>query len=159
MRSALLFAIRLLISAIVLTYILAMLAASCLPVADATGQVQAIPRWEYWLLHASVPSAIWWQWTGGLQSIVMFDRIPILGLAAVWILLCYWIGSCISKLDVLATRLSKYERLGVCILVGQSVLSMFVFIDASLIGNRFTSLDDGDGSCRRDFVSANNATL
>ena len=77
MYSAFLFALRLLIPGIVLAYVFAILASSCMPVADTTGEAQAIPRWEFWLIHASVPSAIWWQWTGGLQPITISDRVPI----------------------------------------------------------------------------------
>ena len=134
MRYALLFAIRLLISAIVLAYVLAMLSASCLPVADPGGQVQAIPRWEYWLLHVSMPSAIWWQWTGGLQPIVVSDRLPILGLSSLWIAGCYWVGRTVARLDPLAIRLNRYEQIGVSLLVGHAALAMFVFLGASTIG-------------------------
>ncbi len=134
MRSALLFALRLLIPAMVLAYVLAMLSASCLPVADSTGQAQAIPRWEYWLLHASVPSAIWWQWTGGLQPIVIYDRLPILLLAAAWVLGCWWVGRLISQFDPMSRRLSKYELIGVSILMGQSVLSAVIFLTGWLLG-------------------------
>ncbi len=134
MRFALLFAVRLLIPAMVSAYVLAMLASSCLPVADATGEVQAIPRWEYWLLHASVPSAIWWQWTGGLQPIVISDRIPILIAAALWILGCLWTGTFISRLDPLSSRLSKYENIGVSILIGQAALATLVFLLGTFFG-------------------------
>ncbi len=134
MRSALLFALRLLIPAIVLAYVLAMLSSSCLPVADSTGQAQAIPRWEYWLLHASVPSAIWWQWTGGLQPIVIYDRIPIVLLAAAWVLGCWFAGKWISQFDPMSRRLSKYEFIGVSILIGQSVLSAVLFLTGWLLG-------------------------
>ncbi len=134
MRFALLFAVRLLIPAMVMAYVLAMLASSCLPVADATGEVQAIPRWEYWLLHASVPSAIWWQWTGGLQPVVIADRIPILVLASIWMMGCLWAGTIISRFDPLSSRLSKYERVGISILIGQSVLSVLVFLCGTLFG-------------------------
>jgi len=134
MRFAQLFVVRLLTPALVLVYVLAMLASSCLPVADATGEVQAIPRWEYWLLHASVPSAIWWQWTGGLQPIVITDRIPILMAAAGWILVCMWMGKLFCRFDPLSKQLSKYERIGVSILVGQSALSILVFLHGTLFG-------------------------
>ena len=134
MRPALLFALRLLIPAIVLAYVLAMLSSSCLPISDATGQAQAIPRWEYWLLHASVPSAIWWQWTGGLQPVVISDRMPILILAVAWLSECWLVGKLISQLDPTSARLSKYERIGVSILIGQSTLSTVVFLYGSLFG-------------------------
>ena len=134
MRSALLFALRLLIPAIVLAYVLAMLSSSCLPISDATGQAQSIPRWEYWLLHASVPSAIWWQWTGGLQPVVISDRMPILILAVAWLSECWLVGKLISQLDPTSARLSKYERIGVSILIGQSTLSTVVFLYGSLFG-------------------------
>ncbi len=137
MRSALLFALRLLIPAMVLAYVLVMLAASCLPVADSTGQAQAIPRWEYWLLYASVPSAIWWQWTGGLQPIVISDRIPILFLAAGWLVGSWLVGKWISLFDPMSRRLSKYESIGVSILIGQSVLSAIVFLSGWLLGTHF----------------------
>lgn len=136
MRSALLFAIRLLIPAMVLAYLLAMLASSCLPIADTIGQAQAIPRWEYWLLHASVPSAIWWQWTGGMQPVVISDRMPILFLAAIWLSGCWLVGKLISQFDPMSTRLSRYERIGVSILIGQSVLSASAFLYGSLFGTQ-----------------------
>ncbi|MCY2985977.1 MAG: hypothetical protein NTY15_20300 [Planctomycetota bacterium] len=134
MRYALLFAIRVLIPALVLVYVLAMLASSCMPVSDPMGEAQAVPRWEYWLLHASVPSAIWWQWTGGLQPIHIADRVPILALAAVWLFACWWGGKHILKFDSISSRLSKYERLCVSILVGQSALSTVVFLIGWLVG-------------------------
>ncbi len=134
MRSALLFAIRLLIPAMVLGYVVAMLASSCMPLADALGAPQAVPRWEFWFLHASVPSAIWWQWTGGLQPIIVSDRLPILGTATLWLSACWWIGKWILRFDPVETRLSKYERIGVSILVGQSALSTIVFLHGWLFG-------------------------
>ncbi len=134
MHSALLFALRLLVPGIVLAYVLAMLAASCMPIADTTGAAQAIPRWEFWLLHASVPTAIWWQWTGGLQPITIFDRVPILIAAAIWLLVCRMLGNLIAHMDSVSCRLSKYEQIGISILVGQSALSALVFLHGSLFG-------------------------
>ena len=134
MSSALLFAIRLLCPAMVLGYVVAMLASSCMPLADAVGAAQAVPRWEFWFLYASVPSAIWWQWTGGLQPITVSDRLPILGAATLWLLACGWIGKRILRFDPVETRLSKYERIGISILVGQSVLSSIVFLHCWLFG-------------------------
>ena len=134
MRSALLFAIRLLIPGMVLGYLVAMLASSCMPLADAIGAAQAVPRWEFWFLYASVPSAIWWQWTGGLQPITVSDRLPILAAATIWLLACWWIGKWILRCDPIETRLSKYERIGVSILVGQSALSSLVFLHCWLFG-------------------------
>ena len=134
MRSALLFPIRFLSPAMVLGYVVAMLASSCMPLADALGAAQAVPRWEFWFLHASVPSAIWWQWTGGLQPITVFDRLPILAAATVWLLSCWWIGKWVLRFDPVETRLSKYERIGVSILVGQSALSSIVFLHCWLFG-------------------------
>ncbi len=134
MRSALLFAIRVLLPAFVLVYVLAMLAASCMPVSDPMGEAQAVPRWEYWLLHASVPSAIWWQWTGGLQPIHIADRVPVLVLATTWLYLCRVVGNQILKFDSISSRLSKYECICISVLVGQSLLSVFVFLIGWLVG-------------------------
>ena len=134
MRSALLFANKVFLPALVLVYVLAMLASSCMPLSDTMGEAQAIPRWEFWLLHASAPSAIWWQWTGGLQPIVIVDRIPILTLAVAWLSACWVVGNQISKFDLVSNRLSKYERMGVSILVGQSVLASVVFLIGWLLG-------------------------
>ncbi|HUP81571.1 MAG TPA: hypothetical protein VM260_23675, partial [Pirellula sp.] len=134
MRSALLFVIRLLIPGIVLAYVLAMLASSCMPLSDSTGEAIAISRWEFWLLHVSVPSAIWWQWTGGFQPITIFDRAPILLAAMIWMLVCWLIGRLISRTDPVTYRLSKYERIGVSILIGQSALAATVFVYGTLIG-------------------------
>ena len=134
MRSALLFANRVLLPAFVLVYVLAMLAASCMPLSDTMGEAQAVPRWEYWLLYASVPSAIWWQWTGGLQPVYFVDRIPIFALSLAWITACWSLGTQISTLDPVSNRLSKYERIGVSILLGQAVLSTVVFLTGWLLG-------------------------
>ncbi len=134
MRFALLFAVRLLVAAMVLAYVLTMLAAPCIPVADASGTVQAIPRWEYWLLHASVPSAIWWQWTGGLQPIAISDRFPLLLVAAIWMLCCLGTGQWIAKLDPLSDALSKNERMGVAALVGHAILATVVFLHSTFLG-------------------------
>ena len=119
-----------------MAYVLAMLATSCMPVADTTGESQAIPRWEFWLLHASVPSAIWWQWTGGLQPITLSDRVPILIAAVIWLSVCRMLGSSIARMDPVSCRLSKYEQIGISILVGQSALSALVFLYGSLIGTQ-----------------------
>ena len=89
---------------------------------------------EFWLLHVSVPSAIWWQWTGGLQPVTMADRVPILLAAMIWLLVCWRIGRLIARTDPVTSRLSKYERIGVSILIGQSALSVTVFVYGSLIG-------------------------
>ncbi len=118
----------------VLGYVVAMLASSCMPLADAVGAAQAVPRWEFWFLYASVPSAIWWQWTGGLQPITVSDRLPILATATIWLLGCWWIGKWVLRFDPVETRLSKYERIGVSILVGQSALSSIVFLHGWLFG-------------------------
>ena len=134
MHSALLFALRLLVPGIMLAYVLAMLASSCMPIADTTGEAQAIPRWEFWLLHASFPSAIWWQWTGGLQPITIFDRVPILIAAVIWLSVCRMLGNWIAHMDAVSCRLSKYEQIGISILVGHSALSALVFLHGSLFG-------------------------
>jgi hypothetical protein len=134
MRSALLFAIRLLVPAIVLVYVLAFLAASSMPLADAAGRAQAVPRWEYWLLHISVPSAIWWQWSGGNLPVTISDRLPILVAAAIWVSCCHVIGNQISRCDPIRSRLSKYERIGVAILVGHAALAAIVFLLGSIVG-------------------------
>ncbi len=134
MRSALLFAIRVILPAFVLVYVLAMLASSCMPVSDPMGEAQAVPRWEYWLLHASVPSAIWWQWTGGLQPIHIADRVPVLAFAAAWLFACLGVGNQILKFDPISSRLSKYERLCLSVFVGQSLLSTVVFLIGWLAG-------------------------
>ena len=134
MYSAFLFALRLLIPGIVLAYVFAILASSCMPVADTTGEAQAIPRWEFWLIHASVPSAIWWQWTGGLQPITISDRVPILIAAAIWLSVCQMLGKFIARMDPVSCRLSKYEQIGISILIGQSALSTIVFFYGSLFG-------------------------
>ena len=136
MRSALLFAIRLLVPAMVLAYVFAFLAAPCMPLADPAGQAMAIPRWEYWLLHVSVPSAIWWQWTGGNLPVVISDRIPVLLAATSWVACCQVVGSLVSRLDPIRIRLSKYERIGVAVLVGHSALAAIVFLFGTLIGVR-----------------------
>ncbi len=136
MRSALLFAIRLLIPAMVLGYVVVMLTSSCMPLADALGVAQSVPRWEFWFLYASVPSAIGWQWTGGLQPIAISDRLPILAAAIIWLLCCGWFGKWILRFDPVENRLSKYERIGISILVGQSALSSLVFMHCWLLGTR-----------------------
>lgn len=134
MRSAFLFAIRLLVPAIVLATVFAFLAASCMPLADAAGQAQAVPRWEYWLLHVSVPSAIWWQWTGGNLPVTISDRGPILLAAVLWVASCHLIGNWISRFDPIRSQLSKYERIGVAILVGHAALAAAVFLVGSIVG-------------------------
>lgn len=132
MVSALHFASRLLIPGFVLAYVLAMLASPCMPIADTAGEAQAIPRWEFWLLHASVPSAIGWQWTGGLQPITVSDRVPILVSAVIWLSICRMLGKWIASMDPVSCRLSKYEQIGVSILMGQSALCALVFLNGSL---------------------------
>ena len=134
MRSILLFAIRLLATAMVFAYVFAYLAAPCMPLADPSGQAQAIPRWEYWLLHVSVPTAIWWQWSGGNLPVTMLDRLPILLAATIWIVSCLFIGSLLSRLDPIWNRLSKYERIGVAVLVGHVTLAAIVFLFGSIVG-------------------------
>ncbi len=49
-------------------------------------------------------------------------------------LVCWLIGRLISRTDPVTSRLSKYERIGVSILIGQSALTASVFVYGSLIG-------------------------
>ena len=117
-------------------YVLVMLAIPCMPVADTMGAAQAVPRWEYWMLHAAMPSAIWWQWTGELQAIQLWDRLPVALLAAAWFAACNLAGSLLFSLDRIGSQVSVYERRFLSILIGHSILSSMVFLSGWLIGTR-----------------------
>ena len=61
------------------------------------------------------------------------DRIPVLLAAASWVACCQVVGRLVSRLDPIRIRLSKYERIGVAILVGHTALASIVFLFGTLI--------------------------
>jgi hypothetical protein len=136
MRSVLHFAIHTLFPATLLLYILGMLAIPCMPVPDAHGQAQAVPRWEFWTIHMAYPSAIWWQWTGGLQPISILDRVPIFLGALVWLSMCGGLGWLILRCEHRHLDISRWQRHGIAILLGHSLLAALVFCNASIIGTQ-----------------------
>ena len=136
MQAPLLFAFRTIAPFSVLCYVVFMLAVPCLPFTDTMNQPMAVPRWEYWLIHVSVPSTIWWRWTGGLQSVCVSDRLPVFLAALLWVVLCWGLGRLVLRCDAMNVYLSKFKRNCLAILVGQSILANIVLWHASLVGTR-----------------------
>ncbi|MEQ1828072.1 MAG: hypothetical protein ABL921_19075 [Pirellula sp.] len=107
----------------------------CMPLSDTTGEVVAVPRWEYWAIHASVPSALVWRWTGGLPSIAITDRLPVFAAAACWLAVCWLVGWLAIRCDADVPR-SKAKRNLMAILIGHSIFSSAIFVCAISIGCR-----------------------
>jgi hypothetical protein len=110
-----------------------MLAVPCMPVNDAAGNVIGIPRWEYWIIHVSVPSNIWWRWTGGLQPIEILDRLPIMGTAAAWLGLSWAIGRLVARSRGTPALSPVLSHL-VGTLAGHTLLGSWIFVHGWLFG-------------------------
>lgn len=138
MRPVLLFAIRSAAPVLVLLYAVAMLLPACLPVSDATGHPQAVSRLEYWIIQLSAPSAVWWQWTGGGQAIVLADRLPVFMAVTGWLALCSLIGMLLIRCDSMASSWTRGGKLMVAVLIGSTVLETLVFVHGSIVGTTYS---------------------
>jgi hypothetical protein len=128
MQSTFLFAFRSIAPFLVLCYVLGMLAVPCLPMTDAMEQPIAVSRLEFWLIHVSVPSAIWWRWTDGFQPICFTDRLPVFVLASAWVIACWILGRLTLRCDPIDTSLSAKKRNYLALFIGHSWLALIVFL-------------------------------
>jgi hypothetical protein len=138
MPPALLFATRVLAPLLSLCYLVAMLLVPCMPLADVSEQPIAVPRWEYWMIHAAVPSTLWWRWTGGLQDVWISDRIPVFSAASVWLVSAWGLGRLLLLCDPVDSKLTHGKRIVIAVLVGHSALSSIAFVHFSWLGCRST---------------------
>ena len=120
----------------IVLYMAWMLCVPALPVTDASGQLVAVPRWEYWLLQASAPSSLVWHWTGGFNPVMISDRVPVVLLALLWFSMASLTGGAILRLDTLTQILSKWQRRCLAIVVGHSFLAGLFLILGSCLGTR-----------------------
>jgi len=138
MQSTFLFAFRSIAPLLVVCYALGMLAVPCLPLTDAMEQPVAVSRLEFWLIHVSVPSAIWWRWTNGFQPICFTDRLPVFALASAWVIACWILGRLTLRCDPINTSLSATKRNCLALFLGQSWLASLVFLHGTFVGPRAT---------------------
>lgn len=138
MQSTFLFAFRSIAPFLVLCYVLGMLAVPCLPMTDAMEQPIAVSRLEFWLIHVSVPSAIWWRWTDGFQPIWFTDRLPVFVLASAWVITCWILGRLTLRCDPINTRLSATKRNCLALFIGHSWLALIVFLHGTFLGPQAT---------------------
>lgn len=120
----------------IVLYMAWMLCVPAVPVTDASEQLVAVPRWEYWLLQASAPSSLAWHWTGGFNPVMISDRVPIVLLALLWFAMASFTGGTILSFDTLTQILSKWQRRCLAILVGHSFLAGLFLILGSCLGTR-----------------------
>ncbi len=120
----------------IVLYMAWMLCVPALPVTDASEQLVAVPRWEYWLLQASAPSSLAWHWTGGFNPVMISDRTPVVLLALLWFAMASFTGGAILRLDTLTQSLSQWQRRCVAIVVGHSFLAGLFLILGSCLGTR-----------------------
>lgn len=120
----------------VFLYMAWMLCVPALPVTDASEQLVAVPRWEYWLLQASAPSSLAWHWTGGFNPVVISDRAPVILLALIWFAMASFTGGAILRLDTLTHHLSQWQKRCLAILVGHTCLNGLFFILGTFLGTQ-----------------------
>lgn len=120
----------------IVLYMAWMLCVPALPVTDASEQLVAVPRWEYWLLQASAPSSLAWHWTGGFNPVMISDRVPVFLLALLWFAMASFTGGAILRLDTFTQSLSKWQRRCLAIIVGHSFLAGLFLILGTCLGTR-----------------------
>ncbi|MFY7877204.1 MAG: hypothetical protein ACOVQM_17245, partial [Pirellula sp.] len=120
----------------IVLYMAWMLCVPALPVTDASEQLVAVPRWEYWLLQASALSSLAWHWTGGFNPVTISDRAPVFLLALLWFAMASLTGGAILRFDILTQSLSKWQKRCVAIIVGHSFLAGLFLILGSCLGTR-----------------------
>jgi hypothetical protein len=118
---------------VAMAYLVWMLGVPCMPVADTLGQVIAIPRWEFWLIHVSAPSAIVWQWTAGFQPVEFADRLPVFLMVGVWLIHSWLIGMTFlrNEYGIPFAKNDRIVRTCVGILIGNTFLSGLIFLFAT----------------------------
>jgi len=120
----------------IVLYMAWMLCVPALPVTDASEQLVAVPRWEYWLLQASAPSSLAWHWTGGFNPVMISDRVPVVLLALLWFSMASFTGGTILGFDTLTQILSKWQRRCLAIIAGHSFLAGLFLILGICLGTR-----------------------
>lgn len=140
MQSTFLFAFRWIAPLLVVCYVLGMLAVPCLPMTDAMEQPIAVSRLEFWLIHVSVPSAIWWRWTDGFQPLCFTDRLPVFAIASAWLIACWILGRLTLRCDPINMSLLAMKRNFLALILGQSWLAFLVFLHGTFLGTQATHL-------------------
>ncbi len=120
----------------IVLYMAWMLCVPALPVTDASEQLVAVPRWEYWLLQASAPSSLAWHWTGGFNPVMINDRAPVVLLTLLWFAMASLTGGAILRFDTLTQSLSKWQRRCLAIIVGHDLLAGLFLILGTCLGTR-----------------------